>query len=64
LLEIGLASSTVPLHGVYDRLVVAFQSSKLVIDPYAQAIAGQVGWGADFAMLGHPEGDIVIEPPG
>jgi isoamylase len=52
------------VHGVYEPARgLRFNPSKLVIDPYAQAIAGQVGWGAETFgyAFGHPEGDIVID---
>jgi isoamylase len=40
-----------------------FNPSKLVLDPYAQALAGQVTWGAETFgyTFGHPEGDLVID---
>jgi isoamylase len=52
------------LNGAYEPARgLRFNHSKLLLDPYAQAIAGQVNWGAEaFAYtLGHPEGDFVID---
>jgi glycogen operon protein len=46
-----------PAHGL------RFNNTKLLLDPYAQAIAGQVNWGEEvFAYtLGHPAGDLAID---
>jgi isoamylase len=52
------------LFGAYEPARgLRFNHSKLLLDPYAQAIAGQVNWGAEaFAYaLGHPEGDFAID---
>ncbi|MBC7927312.1 MAG: glycogen debranching protein GlgX [Bryobacteraceae bacterium] len=44
------------------ELGLRFNSSKLLIDPYAKAIAGQVDWNAPvFAYeLGNPDGDLAF----
>jgi len=52
------------VHGVYEPVGgLRFNPSKLVLDPYAQAIAGQVNWGAEAFgyTFGHPEGDLVSD---
>src|SRR5215468_4712285 len=38
-----------------------FNPRRLLIDPYAKALAGQVNWGAPVFpyKLGHPDGDLV-----
>jgi glycogen operon protein len=52
------------VHGVYEPARgLRFNPSKLVLDPYAQALAGQVTWAAETFgyTFGHPEGDLVID---
>ena len=52
------------IYGAYEPARgLRFNHSKLLLDPYAQAIAGQVDWGAEaFAYtVGHPEGDFAID---
>lgn len=52
------------VHGGYEPgRGLRFNHSKLLLDPYAQAIAGQINWGAEaFAYaLGHPESDLAID---
>ena len=52
------------VHGVYEPARgLRFNPSKLVIDPYAQAIAGQVSWSAEAFgyTFGNPEADLVID---
>ena len=46
-----------PAHGL------RFNNTKLLLDPYAQAIAGQVNWGKGvFAYtLGHPAGSLAVD---
>jgi glycogen operon protein len=47
------------VQGIYEPARgLRFNNTKLLLDPYAQAIAGQVNWGEEvFAYtLGHPRG--------
>jgi isoamylase len=52
------------IYGAYEPARgLRFNPSKLVLDPYAQALVGQVTWGAEAFgyTFGHPEGDLVID---
>jgi isoamylase len=52
------------VYGAYEPARgLRFNPSKLVLDPYAQALVGQVTWGAEAFgyTFGHPEGDLVID---
>lgn len=50
------------VHGPYEPLNgLRFNSSNLLIDPYAKAIAGGINWGDEVFgyRIGHPDGDLV-----
>ena len=52
------------VYGPYDpEHGLRFNSNKLLIDPYAKALAGKVDWGAPIFpyQLGHDDGDLAVD---
>jgi isoamylase len=52
------------VYGAYEPARgLRFNLSKLLLDPYAQAVAGPVIWSAEAFgyTFGHPDGDLVID---